>query len=162
MRSRTRVIATAIAIAAVTGMSVTMATPANAVGSVSSYCNAHLYDNNQALTGLPNQSLQCQMQYGPAASGDPDGTAQQFYYVGPVDGAMGTNSWKGVMAFLKAKWGYAGPVDGVPGANTYNAMIRAANWWGWNGITNRPQDGNLDQGDWQGWAAFVRGHWFAG
>ncbi len=139
----TLVVATAISLVAVQ--------PASAA---TAYCDAHMYDNNQSLTGLPNQSLQCQMQQGPAQGW---GT-NSFVYTGPVNGVMGTNSWKGVMAFLKAEWGYTGPVNGIPGPNTYNAMIRAGNLTGWNGT--RAQDGSLDQADWQNWAYYVRTDFF--
>ncbi len=86
------------------------------------------------------------MQAGPATFGS-------FKYTGPIDGVMGTNSWKGVMSYLAADWGYTGPVDGVPGPNTYNAMIRAGNSVGDFGV--QPQNGTLSQADWQNWAVLI-------
>ena len=87
--------------------------------TITAYCQANEYTLDWESNSLPNQILYCQMQEGPASN---------FGYVGPVNGVMGTNSWKGIQAYLANGWNYTGPVNGVPGVNTYKAMQRAGNF----------------------------------
>ena len=41
--------------------------------------------------------------------------AQSGGYTGPVDGALGDNTWKGLQTVLRG-FGYGGPIDGPPAA----------------------------------------------
>ncbi|WP_434389938.1 GH25 family lysozyme [Melittangium boletus] len=63
--------------------------------------------------------------------------AQRGGYTGPVDGVMGTNSWKGVQTVLKNKGFYTGTVDGAPGDLTWKGVQRLAQLGGYTG----PVDG---------------------
>ncbi len=45
-------------------------------------------------------------------------------YTGPVDGLLGTNSWKAIQNYLKKHWGYKDAIDGIPGPNTIKALQR--------------------------------------
>lgn len=59
--------------------------------------------------------------------------AQQGGYTGPVDGVMGTNSWKGDQTLLHSRGYYDGPIDGVPGTNTYKGLQMLAKDYGYTG-----------------------------
>ncbi|WP_230686694.1 GH25 family lysozyme [Catellatospora vulcania] len=63
--------------------------------------------------------------------------AQLGGYVGPVDGVLGANSWKGVQTLIKQFGYYTGPVDGIPGVNTYKGLQLLAQRGGYTG----PVDG---------------------
>jgi len=54
-------------------------------------------------------------------------------YTGPVDGVMGTNSWRGVQSVLRSLGHYTGPADGVPGLNTYRGLQLLARVGGYTG-----------------------------
>lgn len=45
-------------------------------------------------------------------------------YPGPLDGQLGTNSWKAMQRFLATYHGYTGNIDGDPGPNTNRALQR--------------------------------------
>jgi hypothetical protein len=113
------------------------------------YCGAEIADVHGGGGGVPQSST--------ASSGVPD-TAyymrQQLYakmygYTGPIDGVLGTNSWKYTQVGLK-NYGYTGPTDGVPGTNTYMAMQRLASGWGYTG----PIDGELGPNSYRGLAKY--------
>ena len=108
------------------------------------YCIDHQFDQTQTVAA-PSTALYCQMQIMASMNG----------YVGPINGVMGVNSWKGVMQYLHDTWNYTGPVNGVPGVNTYKAMQRAGNAWDWFS-TDVVVDGTLETKDWQAWAYVVR------
>jgi peptidoglycan hydrolase-like protein with peptidoglycan-binding domain len=54
-------------------------------------------------------------------------------YTGPIDGVMGTNSWRGVQQTLRDLGYYEGPADGAPGVNTYRGLQRLAKVYGYTG-----------------------------
>ncbi len=47
-----------------------------------------------------------------------------YGYTGPVDGLLGTESWKAIQRHLKTQWGYVDAIDGIPGPNTIKALQR--------------------------------------
>ncbi|MFE0686783.1 peptidoglycan-binding protein [Streptomyces xiamenensis] len=51
-------------------------------------------------------------------------------YTGPIDGLMGTETWKAMQRFLKANYGYNDAIDGIVGPNTIKGLQRwlKANW----------------------------------
>jgi len=110
------------------------------------YCQAHVYDGVPWDTYL-SRTAQCRIQGGPARM-----TAQVYTYTGPIDGVMGSNSWKGLQAYLKAHYGYGGPVDGVPGTNTYKAMQTWGRAGGYTGLI----DGVMGPNSWAGFNGAVR------
>ncbi|WP_184845186.1 GH25 family lysozyme [Allocatelliglobosispora scoriae] len=59
--------------------------------------------------------------------------AQLGGYVGPIDGVLGVNSWKGVQTLLKQLGLYTGVIDGIPGANTYRGLQQLAQRGGYTG-----------------------------
>ncbi len=63
-------------------------------------------------------------------------TTSMGFYSGPIDGVPGENTWKGLQR-LAEKGGYTGPIDGVPGPNTYNGL----NVWLSNGGSTAPPTG---------------------
>ncbi|MEV1143103.1 GH25 family lysozyme [Micromonospora sp. NPDC049799] len=72
-------------------------------------------------------------------------------YVGPVDGVLGSNSWKGVQTHLTRLGLYSGPVDGVPGTNTYKGLQLLAQRGGYTG----PVDGVLGPNSYAGLRAYL-------
>ena len=59
--------------------------------------------------------------------------SQVGLYSGPIDGAWGTNTVKGIMQALANKGYYSGPIDGIPGRNTLTGVGNfACNWYGAN------------------------------
>ena len=66
-------------------------------------------------------------------------------YTGPLDGAMGVNSWRGVQVNLARESGYTGPLDGVPGPSTWRAVQRWASRYGYTG----PVDGVPGPNTWR-------------
>ncbi|PJJ55521.1 hypothetical protein [Compostimonas suwonensis] len=129
------------------------ASPANASGTVvkagvpTPYCQTHVFNNAANDGALPNQTLWCQFQ---------DGPAEAHGYTGPIDGVMGVNSWKGMQTFLQSH-GYTGPIDGVPGTNTYRAMQK---WAADAGHYGGPQDGVMGVNSWNGVALTVKIQYF--
>jgi hypothetical protein len=77
--------------------------------------------------------------------------ASKYGYQGPLDGALGPESWAGTQRGLAAIAGYQGPDDGVPGPNTYEAMQRVAAKYGYQG----PIDGELGPNSYRGFATFL-------
>lgn len=63
--------------------------------------------------------------------------AQRGGYTGPVDGVMGTLSWKGVQTVISNQGFYSGPIDGAPGENTWKGVQKLAQLGGYTG----PVDG---------------------
>jgi peptidoglycan hydrolase-like protein with peptidoglycan-binding domain len=63
--------------------------------------------------------------------------AQLGGYVGPIDGVLGPNSWKGIQTLLTQLGLYSGPIDGVPGPNSYQGLQLLAQRGGYTG----PVDG---------------------
>jgi peptidoglycan hydrolase-like protein with peptidoglycan-binding domain len=52
-------------------------------------------------------------------------------YTGPIDGRLGTESWRAFQRFLRAEWGYTGPLDGkVQGATVVTLQRFLAAEWG--------------------------------
>ncbi|CAL9547960.1 peptidoglycan-binding domain-containing protein [Streptomyces sp. enrichment culture] len=45
-------------------------------------------------------------------------------YTGPIDGLLGTESWKALQRWLKASWEYNDSIDGIVGPNTVKALQR--------------------------------------
>jgi hypothetical protein len=76
--------------------------------------------------------------------------ARMYGYSGPIDGALGTQSWAGTQKGLSAGYGYTGPADGVPGPATYQAMQRLASHYGYTG----PIDGALGVNSYKGLAKY--------
>ena len=109
---------------------------AYAASSVSAYCQS----SNGGSTSF-TQDLQCRLQEGPAS---------HYGYTGPIDGVMGTNSWKGMQSFLAANYGYTGPIDGAPGTNTYKALQRWAADGSHGGTYTGPIDGVMGTNSWTG------------
>lgn len=116
-------------------MAVLPATAASA-NTVTPYCQSASVGSTTF-----SQSMQCRLQEGPAA---------RWGYTGPVDGAMGVNSWKGVQRFVTAHYGYTGPIDGVPGTNTYKALQRWAGDTSHGGTYTGPVDGVMGPNSWLG------------
>jgi peptidoglycan hydrolase-like protein with peptidoglycan-binding domain len=54
-------------------------------------------------------------------------------YTGPIDGLLGTESWKAYQRFLKQYYGYTGAIDGDPGPNTIRALQREMRNYGYTG-----------------------------
>ncbi|MFC5931987.1 peptidase M23 [Cryobacterium melibiosiphilum] len=77
--------------------------------------------------------------------------AQRGNYTGPIDGAMGTNSWKGVQTVITAQGFYTGPVDGFPGTNTWKGVQKLAQLGGYGG----PVDGYPGDYTYQGLEAWL-------
>ncbi|MGP4014100.1 peptidoglycan-binding domain-containing protein [Streptomyces sp. 4N124] len=50
-------------------------------------------------------------------------------YPGPLDGLLGTESWKAFQRYLMQDWQYPGPIDGDPGPNTKMALQRMLMEW---------------------------------
>ena len=96
---------------------------------------------NTVETGVPNTTFYMRMQV----------FGSLYNYTGPVDGMMGSYSWKGVqrglaamgyhvlesgipdsdtyvaMQSISAQYGYVGPIDGVMGPNSYRYFSRFLN-----------------------------------
>lgn len=72
--------------------------------------------------------------------------ARKGGYVGPLDGKLGPNSWKGIQTNLHKSYGYDGPIDGEPGEHTYTALQRLAKKGGYTG----PLDGIMGTNSWHG------------
>lgn len=77
--------------------------------------------------------------------------AQLGGYSGPVDGALGTNSWIGMQKELTTLGYYTGPIDGTPGTNTYKGMQLLAADYGYQG----PIDGAPGTNTYAGLQAFL-------
>lgn len=45
-------------------------------------------------------------------------------YPGPIDGLLGTDSWKAMQRYLKKHWEYGGPIDGIVGSGTVKGLQR--------------------------------------
>ena len=54
-------------------------------------------------------------------------------YTGPIDGLLGTASWKAFQRNLRAFWGYTGSIDGDVGEGTIKALQRLLRNWGYTG-----------------------------
>jgi len=137
-------IAMSAAAVLVAGILVPLTAQSASAQTITSYCTTNQYANTQLSTGHPTQALQCQMQF----------LASRYGYTGPINGVLGQNSWKGIMAYLADDWDYNGPVNGIPGVNTYKAMQRMGNAYGWSAAVT--VDGSLGTRDWQNWAYGVR------
>lgn len=72
-------------------------------------------------------------------------------YSGPIDGRLGTDSWKGVQKPMR-NYGYTGPIDGKPGVNTYKAMQRLAQQ---KSTYRGPIDGTMGVNSWKAWGLFL-------
>jgi hypothetical protein len=101
-------------------------------------------------------------------------------YSGPIDGALGTNGWKGIQQWLANVGLYGGPIDGDPGTNTYIGLQRVAQQAGYTG----PLDGDIGVNSdaalnvwlkrqltpavpqptagWVAWQTFLRGYGYEG
>lgn len=74
--------------------------------------------------------------------------ADRGRYSGPIDGAWGVNSIKGIQTTC-ANVGYTGPIDGVPGANTcHYVQVYAQRFGSYTG----PIDSVLGPNSWNGFA----------
>ncbi|GGL00178.1 peptidoglycan-binding domain-containing protein [Streptomyces flaveus] len=51
-------------------------------------------------------------------------------YTGPIDGQLGTASWKAMQRMLQ-QWEYGGEIDGVVGPETVKALQRLLKYGGW-------------------------------
>jgi len=137
--------ATAVAVLTAGGV---FAAPASAqAASWTAYCQQHVNDG-APYAAVADQTTWCRVQAGPAAIGD-----GQTKYTGTVDGVMGSNSWKGLQAYLKKNHGYGGPIDGVPGTQTYAAMQRFA---AQNNLYTGPIDGDMGANSWRGFNQNLR------
>ncbi|WP_369267244.1 peptidoglycan-binding domain-containing protein [Streptomyces harbinensis] len=50
---------------------------------------------------------------------------ENWDYNGPIDGLLGTESWKAFQRLLQARYGYTGAIDGIVGPGTISALQRA-------------------------------------
>ncbi|WP_411109568.1 M23 family metallopeptidase [Streptomyces sp. c-19] len=66
-------------------------------------------------------------------------------YTGALDGAPGTNTWKGVQQVVTG-YAYTGAIDGAPGTYTYMALQRMAAKGGYGGLI----DGAMGVNSWKG------------
>lgn len=83
-------------------------------------CDPNGWTGDTAVTGVPNCNFWRVVQNSMARLGG---------YTGPLDGLMGTGSWKGVQTYLNASYPPASlVVDGVPGTNTIKAVQRWLNF----------------------------------
>ncbi len=139
MRRRKVFISTAAT--AVLGVAIALggAVPAQA-NTWTDYCLLNVHSDDIFDTYLSTLT-QCRVQGGPALA-----YANDFRYTGPVDGAMGVNSWKGFQSWLRI-YGYGGPVDGIPGTNTYRAIQEYARQ---TGFYSGPVDGVMGPNSWWG------------
>jgi hypothetical protein len=152
-----KIVAAAATALLVAGLSAAGAQSASASPSPSvraetdtAFCDSNFYTLDWESNSLPNQILYCQMQAGPAS---------EFGYTGPVNGIMGVNSWKGVMAYLAYEWGYTGPVNGIPGVNTYKAMQRAGNEAAAIG-SSVTVNGTMNLQSWKNFALCIEGEYW--
>ncbi len=95
---------------------------------------------NTAETGVPNTTFYMRMQV----------FGSLYNYTGPVDGIMGSNSWKGVQRGLSAM-GYSVSVSGTPDSDTYAAMQSVGAQYGYTG----PVDGILGPNSYRGFSMFL-------
>ncbi|NUT34615.1 MAG: peptidase M23 [Hamadaea sp.] len=77
--------------------------------------------------------------------------AQLGGYVGPLDGVLGPNSWRGIQTYLTQLSLYSGPIDGVPGLNTYKGLQLLAQRGGYTG----PVDGILGPNTYAGLRTYL-------
>ncbi|MBF4462665.1 MULTISPECIES: GH25 family lysozyme [unclassified Rathayibacter] len=77
--------------------------------------------------------------------------AQRGGYTGPLDGAPGANTWKGVQQQLRTLGFYDGPIDGSPGVNTYKGVQLLARAYGYTG----PIDGDPGPNTYAGVSAYL-------
>lgn len=118
---------------------------ANGGGAV---CDGHQYHmhagtvpvTNTAETGVPNASFYMRMQL----------FGSLYNYTGPIDGVMGTNSWKGVQRGLDAM-GYNVSISGIPDSDTYAAMQSVGALYGYTG----PVDGIMGPNSYRGFSKFL-------
>lgn len=100
-------------------------------------------------------------------------------YSGPIDGALGTNSWKAIQQWLANVGLYGGPIDGDPGTNTYMGLQRVAQQAGYTGPVDGDIGVNSDAAlnvwlkrqltpppapgtDWAAWQTFLRAYGYEG
>lgn len=101
-------------------------------------------------------------------------------YSGPIDGALGENSWKAIQTWLQKVGLYGGPLDGVPGENTYKALQKVAQQGGYTGPVDGAPGVNTDAAlnvwlksqlkpstpqptaGWPAWQTFLRAYGYAG
>jgi peptidoglycan hydrolase-like protein with peptidoglycan-binding domain len=74
------------------------------------------------------------------------------FYDGPIDGALGTDSWIGIQRVLALYHRYEGDIDGIPGTETKKALQRFLNYEGYNAGT---VDGIWGPQSTNAWAAFA-------
>lgn len=91
-------------------------------------------------SGVPNSTFYMRMQL----------LASQNGYTGPIDGVLGSNSWRGVQTYL-ASQGFLLSVTGNPDSNTYSAMQQVASMYGYTG----PVDGIMGPNSYRGFARFL-------
>lgn len=78
-------------------------------------------------------------------------------YTGPLDGVMGTNSWRGWQTVMRDWYGAnPGTIDGVPGPNTYKAMQKIASYHGYTG----PIDGVMGPNSWKHFSAQIQVYYY--
>jgi hypothetical protein len=100
-------------------------------------------------------------------------------YSGPIDGALGTNSWGAIQQWLANVGLYGGPIDGDPGPNTYMGLQRVAQQAGYSGPLDGDIGVNTDAAlnvwlkrqltpppapgtDWAAWQTFLRAYGYEG
>lgn len=54
------------------------------------------------------------------------------FYNGPIDGELGSNSWRAIQQVLAIYYDYEGDIDGIPGTQTKKALQRFLNHGGYN------------------------------
>lgn len=81
--------------------------------------------------------------------------AREEGYNGPIDGALGKQSWAALQRGRKKYDGYTGPDDGVPGTGTWMALQRVARFGGYKG----PIDGKPGKATYRALAAWLNGRY---
>lgn len=105
------------------------------------------YQSATWSTGTPDRCMWAEMQ----------ALARSGGYTGPLDGVMGTNSWRGWQTVMRDWYGAnPGTIDGVPGPNTYKAMQKIASYHGYTG----PIDGVMGPNSWKHFSAQIQVYYY--
>ncbi|MFE2020355.1 peptidoglycan-binding protein [Streptomyces sp. NPDC059499] len=107
--------------------------------AVSAQAFGALATNNLGLTGAQAENLQWWL-------------SMHYSYTGPIDGLLGTNSWKALQRHLRTNWDYEDAIDGIAGPHTIKALQRyLKDLWGYTG----PIDGIAGPGTRTAFAKFA-------
>lgn len=101
--------------------------------------------HNTATTGVPSTCFYKDVQ---------GYMLQAWGYPGPMDGVMGSNSWKAMQRLLKQGSFYTGAIDGVAGPATKKALQK---YLARAGLYSGRIDGVLGKASWKALAIHVTG-----